>query len=80
VKRPAVELHGEPLCTPQEVDLVGADLGVDLGLGKARVADEGEEAFLQLGAGEGRIGVEEPAEGGDAGATGVAVEEGDKGG
>ena len=63
MERPAVELDREPPLSPQEIDLVGAKRGVELGLRQPSLADEGEEALLELRAGEGGVGLEEAAQG-----------------
>ena len=48
----AVRLDDQGAVTPEKVDLVGSEPRVDLGLGEAVAAAEGEEAALELAAGQ----------------------------
>ncbi len=48
----AIGLDDQPAVAPEEVDLVWADVRVDLWLGKAVAATEAQEDSLELAAGE----------------------------
>jgi hypothetical protein len=80
VEPEAVHLDDQSLLPPREVDLVAAEADVHLRGGQLRRPDQGEEALLGLGAGEGRRCVEcnQRPQGGNARAARTAGKQGNQ--
>jgi hypothetical protein len=74
----AIDLDHHTFVAPEEVDFVGAEADVGLGRRQPRSSNEGQEAALRLGAGKGRIRLDQTPEARSTAMSWVAGDEGDE--
>jgi hypothetical protein len=74
VERVAVDLDGQAVLGPEDIDFVAFDDHVRLRLGQARLPDQLEESALGFGAREAGVGVHRAFHCGDPAVVGVAGE------